>query len=174
MTELGIILDFKEQIITIDEIKWPMRNIQDFSFSNTEALSNQNRLANDEPESTELATQQVVKILDANHKKADLPELVKNNCTNLSPSEQAKLLEVLEEFEDLLDGTLGVWDTEPVTFELKEGAKPYHGRAFPIPQVHKETIMREIRRLTDIGVLEWQPSSEWAAPSFIQPKKITL
>jgi hypothetical protein len=31
--------------------------------------------------------------------------------------------------------------------------------------------MREIKRLTDIGVLEWQPSSEWAAPSFIQPKK---
>ncbi len=31
--------------------------------------------------------------------------------------------------------------------------------------------MTEIKRLTEIGVLEWQPLSEWAAPSFIQPKK---
>ncbi len=56
----------------------------------------------------------------------------------------------------------------------KVGAKPYHGRAFPIPQVHKETIMTEIKRLTEIGLLEWQSLSEWAAPSFIDPKKITL
>ena len=45
------------------------------------------------------------------------------------------------EFEDLLDGTSGDWDTEPVSFEIKEGAKPYHGRAFLIPKVHKETIL---------------------------------
>ena len=31
--------------------------------------------------------------------------------------------------------------------------------------------MKEIQRLCDLGVLEWQPSSEWATPSFIQPKK---
>ncbi len=171
MTELGIILDFKEQIITIDEIKLPMGSINDLPTSNKEALSYQNCLANDEPESTELATQRVVKILDANYEKSDLPELIRSKCTNLSPLEQAKLLEVLTEFEDLFDGTLGDWDTEPVSFELKEGAKPYHGRAFPIPKVHKETILNEIKRLIEIGVLEWQPSSEWSAPSFIQPKK---
>ncbi len=31
--------------------------------------------------------------------------------------------------------------------------------------------MKEIRRLIELGVLEWQSLSEWAAPSFIQPKK---
>ncbi len=31
--------------------------------------------------------------------------------------------------------------------------------------------MKEIQRLCDLGVLEWQTSSEWAAPWFIQPKK---
>ncbi len=44
---------------------------------------------------------------------------------------------------------------QPVSFELKEGAKPYHSRAFPIPRVHKETIMKEIKRLIELGVLEW-------------------
>ena len=54
---------------------------------------------------------------------------------------------------------------------MKEGARPYHGRAFPIPRALKDTILKEIKRLCDLGVLVWQPSSEWAAPSFIQAKK---
>jgi hypothetical protein len=31
--------------------------------------------------------------------------------------------------------------------------------------------MKEIKRLCDIGVLEWQPSSRWALPTFIIPKR---
>jgi hypothetical protein len=103
-------------------------------------------------------------------KKADLQAVV-DNCSHLSQEEKNMLLTLLTDFEPLFDGTLGAWKTMPVSFELKEGARPYHGRAFPIPKVHKETIMKEIRRLIELGVLEWQPSSEWAAPSFIQPKK---
>ncbi len=30
--------------------------------------------------------------------------------------------------------------------------------------------MKEIKRLCNIGVLEWQPSSRWASPTFIIPK----
>ena len=47
----------------------------------------------------------------------------------------------------MFGGTLGDWNTEPVSFEMKEGAKPYYGRAFPIPKVHKATILKEIKRL---------------------------
>ena len=70
-----------------------------------------------------------------------------------------ELLRVLTEFEDLFDGTLGDWKTEPISFNLKEGTKPYHGRASSIPKVHKETILKEIKRLIDLGVLEWKPAS---------------
>ena len=31
--------------------------------------------------------------------------------------------------------------------------------------------MKEIKRLCDIGVLEWQPLSRWVSPTFIIPKK---
>ena len=48
---------------------------------------------------------------------------------------------------------------------------PYHGRAFPVPKIHKKTLMKEIKRLVKLGVLEVQHESKWAAPSFIQPKK---
>jgi hypothetical protein len=171
MDELGIILDFKHKMITIDEIELPMISIENMPKSRHKALALTNSLAScKEPKSTHEETQRVVRILDASYKKADLQAVV-NTCTHLSSEEQSMLLELLTEYEPLFDGTLGAWKTTPVSFELKEGAKPYHGRAFPIPRVHKETIMKEIKRLIELGVLEWQPSSEWAAPSFIQPKK---
>jgi hypothetical protein len=40
-----------------------------------------------------------------------------------------------------------------------------------VPLVHKETIIKEVERLCQLGVLERQPASEWASPSFIIPKK---
>ena len=82
-----------------------------------------------EPISTEQATQCSFGILDANYVKADLQAVVNSNCPNLDVHDQNKLLELLTEFEELFDGTLGDWNTKPVFFELKEGAKPYHGRA---------------------------------------------
>ncbi len=44
----------------------------------------------------------------------------------------------------MFDGTLGDWKTKPVNFELKEGAQPYHGRPFPVPQNHRATLRKEV------------------------------
>ena len=171
MKDLGIILNFQKQMITIDEIELPMTSINNMPASKYKALKLTNSLASSrEPKSVDEQLSRVVRILDANYKKADLQAVVKS-CTHLSSEEQDMLLDLLTNYEPLFDGTLGSWKTAPVSFELKEGAKPYHGRAFPIPKVHKAMIMKEIKRLCELGVLEWQPSSEWAAPSFIQPKK---
>ncbi len=49
--------------------------------------------------------------------------------------------------------------------------KPYHGRSYPIGHKHKAILMKEIKQLCNIGVLEWQPSSRWASPTFIIPIK---
>ena len=173
LNELNIILNLKNQVITIDEIELPMRNIDQLPTSRKQALDFNISLAtNTEPKSTAEATARVVKILDAKYEKADLQAVIKNNCTHLTLEDQRILLDLLKEFEELFDGTLGDWNTKPVSFELKEGAKPYQGRAFPIPQVHKDTIKKEVNRLVELGVLTWQPSSEWASPSFIQPKRM--
>jgi hypothetical protein len=59
------------------------------------------------------------------------------------------------EFEELFDGTLGEWDTERVSLELKEGVKPYSCKSYPVPRLHKDTLKKEVRRLCDIGVLRW-------------------
>ena len=41
----------------------------------------------------------------------------------------------------------------------------------PWPSFPRETIKKEVKRLCELGVLERQPASEWASPSFIIPKK---
>jgi hypothetical protein len=81
------------------------------------------------------------------------------------------LFDLLDKYSDLFDGTLGKWNEEPVKLELKEGATPYHARPFPVPKCHAETLKMEVERLVEIGVLKKVNRSEWAAPSFIIPKK---
>ena len=97
-----------------------------------------------EPVSTRITTKCVVEILDAKYDKADLPSIAKNNCAHLSAPHQSSLLALLLKYEELFDGTLGDWKLPPVSIELKEGIKPYHGRPYPIPKIHKATLMREI------------------------------
>jgi hypothetical protein len=78
---------------------------------------------------------------------------------------------MLLKFKLLFDGTLSDWNLLPVSFKLKEGMKPYHSRPYPLPHKQKAVLMKEIKRLCNIGVLEWQPSSRWALPTFIIPPK---
>jgi len=113
----------------------------------------------------------VDKILDAMYENADLNAAVKENCNYLSTLDQEKLRKLLTEFEELFDGTLGNWDTELVSLKLREGARPYHGRPFPTPKVHKETLEKDLERLCELGVLKWQPESDWVSPLFIVPKQ---
>ena len=94
-----------------------------------------------------------------------LPKRIAFN--HLSATQKDKLLKLLQEFEELFEGTLGDWDCNAVSFQLKEGAQPYHGRPFPIPKKHVETLKKEIQRLCDLGVLNWQAESEWTLPTFI-------
>jgi hypothetical protein len=113
----------------------------------------------------------VVEFLDAKYDRADLPSIVKNNCAQLSTSHCNLLLVLLLKFKELFDGTLGDWKLPPVSFELNESAKLYHGRSYPIPKIHKATFMKKIDCLILMGVLKWQPLSKWALPFFIIPKK---
>jgi hypothetical protein len=170
--DIGAVLDFKVKTITIDEILLPMRNINNLRLkpSISRALMLSSSFAQ-EPISTRNATKCVVEILDAKYDKADLPSIAKNNCTHLSMPHCNLLLALLLKVKELFDGTLRDWKLPPVSFELKEGAKTYNGRPYPIPKIHKATLMKEIECLVVIGVLKWQPLSKWASPSLIIPKK---
>ncbi len=64
---------------------------------------------------------------------------------------------LLLKFKELFDGTLGDWKLPPVSVELKECAKPYHCRPYPIQKIDKATLMKKIDCLVLIGVLKWEP-----------------
>jgi hypothetical protein len=81
------------------------------------------------------------------------------------------LLLVLRKFEHLFDGTLGNFETSDIKLDLKENAKPFHGKSFPAPRIHHDTLKAEIERLVNLGVLRRCSDSEWGAPTFIIPEK---
>eukprot|EP00804_Cyclotella_cryptica_P003809 CCRYP_008945-RA/>CCRYP_008945-RA protein AED:0.52 eAED:0.52 QI:0/0/0/0.66/0/0/3/0/164 len=142
LKELGIVLDFRTKEITVDDISLPMRDINKLKTRATYAKE---------------ATKCLIHILHAKYEKADLRAIVKDNCTHLSVPEQTKLLELLQEFEELFSGKLGDWDCKPVSLQLKEGAQPYHGRPSHIPKKHVKITKREVQRLCDLGVLKLTP-----------------
>jgi hypothetical protein len=82
--------------------------------------------------------------LDAKYGKADLPSIIREHCSHLKASDREKLLSVLLKFESLFNGTLGDWNLPPVSFELKEGMKPYHGRPYPILHKHKAVLVKNL------------------------------
>jgi hypothetical protein len=164
------ILDFGKQEMTIDEVTIAMR--QPDALNGRKVLLNTYREAT-EPLATKEETERVTRILDAKYEKADLPKIVEENCPHLDESQKGALLELLQRHESMFQGKLGQWIGEEVHFDLKEGAKPWQGRPYPVPKIHEVTVRKEVDRLVEIGVLELITSEEskgWGSPSFIIAK----
>jgi len=140
MSKLGIVLDFKFQMIEIDQIDLPMRKLSELQSKPKKSF--QTFTNSYEPTSTAELTKRTVRILDAKYEKADLPAIVEK-CDHLTKYEKEKLLQLLRKYECLFDGTLGEWKTTPVKLRLQKGAKPFHVRPFPIPRVHRETLKKK-------------------------------
>jgi hypothetical protein len=88
MKKYGIILDFKDNMITVDEVKSPMQNINYLQGSSTLRALKLNHSLAMEPQSTQEATKHVTRILDAKYQNADLQAIVKDKCTHLSADHQ--------------------------------------------------------------------------------------
>jgi len=116
------------------------------------------------------AASRAKRILDAKCKKADLKTVCQSQ-TELTVEEKSQLEALLRKYEPVFDGQLGRWQGQEVKLELKEGAKPCHSRAYNVPRCHIQTLKAEVERLVKIGALKKVNRSEWAAPTFIIPKK---
>ena len=88
-----------------------------------------------EPAAMEEKTNRVKKILDAKYEAADLEQICSKQ-DQLGTTEQHSLRSLLDNCDDLFDGTLGSWKGSEVNLELKDGATPYHARAYPVPKIH--------------------------------------
>ena len=76
------------------------------------------------PQST-LETKCLIQILETKYTKADPRASVEHDCKHLSAQDQSLLRQLLQDFEELFDGTLGDCDCEPLP--------PIKGRSTAIP-----------------------------------------
>ncbi len=78
MKESGINLNFRDKMITIDEIILPMRYINNLQGSSILWVLRHNHSLAMEPQSTQDATECATRILDAKYCKADLQSVVRD------------------------------------------------------------------------------------------------
>ena len=116
------------------------------------------------------AAKQIKQILDAKYEKADVNN-VAASCMHLTKESQQKLATVLQKHKKLFNGTLSRFKGSKYNIKLKKDAEPYHAKPFAVPKVHERTLCVKIDRLCQIGVLKKINNSQWAAPSFLIPKK---
>ena len=161
MQQLNIDVIASDLTVTMAHIKvpWSDRNAKTSSLFNLE-------LNSDEDDSAD----RIKKILDAKYEPADLEQVIA--ATNLSQDQKNSLLQLLQRYEDLFDGTLGTFNMKSYDIELNDNVTPYHlKRAYTVPQAYIATLKNEVKRLCDLDILEEINNSEWAAGTFIIPKK---
>ena len=113
---------------------------------------------------------EVKKILESKYEKADLPKLIEG-LTYLDQRQRKQLLQIMLKYEPLFAGKVGKWKGKPIDIILKEDAKPYHAKAYRVPQAYLKVFKDEIDRLVEIGTLSPVIQSDWASPTFCVPKK---
>jgi transposase InsO family protein len=170
MTELGIDINFSTNKMSWEGVDIPMRPKNQIT-DRTVATALYHMVM--EAPILKQAEQRQQRILDADYAATDVAEYTKN-LEHLNTEQKDKLYRLLNEYPGLFKGGLGTLNVPPIHLDirpLEEHEKPYHARAFPIPKCYEATTRKEIARLTDIGVFKKAHDSEWAAPTFIQPKK---
>ena len=63
---------------------------------------------------------------------------MENQCQHLTMTQRNELLKLLQTFEELFDGTLRPWKTDPVDSDTKEDVRPIWSRPYAVPKVNEE------------------------------------
>jgi hypothetical protein len=161
LKELGIVLDFKNETILWGDGEIPMKP-RDATVETSFFIN--------EPAGLAEEADRMSKILDAKYSKADIKK-VAAETKGLTTEQSQKLEAILRRHESLFDGTLGTWKDTEYHIELKPDAQPSHAKPYSVPQAYEETFRREVDQLCEVGVLKKVNRLEWAAPTFIVPKK---
>jgi len=160
LQQIGLDILYSSNEFCWDEIKVPMTPRGYWTKQSVKQF--------DEYEDTEKAEEAF--LLDAKYGKVDLKKVVEEQ-THLNEENKKILLELLQQFEGIFQGTLGRYTGDEVKIELKENVKPFHAKAYRIPHSILPVLKKEVERLERIGVVSKNRNSKCAAPSFAIPKK---
>jgi hypothetical protein len=88
--------------------------------------------------------ERIQNIIESKYTPADLNKKFEEG-THLEKDEQRQLLKLLQKVEELFDGSLGTWKTDPVNLELKDpNVKPFHAKPYPVPYSQEKRLKDEI------------------------------
>ena len=165
--ELCLKVDFEQECIHYQHLAIPMKPPQ-----KADAKGDINFITNiKEPTATEEAVNHVKEILDAKYAPVSTDEILENS-THLTDSQKESLRPILDKHMKLFDGTLGKWKGVQHQLELKDTSlPPVACRPYPVPVARRQTLLLELERLCELGVLRKVNDSEWQAPSTIIPNK---
>ena len=113
MITLGINLMFATAEIQWDNATIQMQPPESLRGDWVDALEKEILFAHD-PETTD--AERIQNIIESKYCPADLTKIVEE-CKHLSSQEQGQLLALLQKFEDLFDGSLGTWKTDPIDID---------------------------------------------------------
>ena len=166
LAELGFIIDFEKNQISWNDMNVGMKDPAFFDNKETFMMATQS-----EPETYQRALKRALNIIEEGRQTPITIDDKVNSNDHLTNDQKLKLKQLLNKYEELFDGSLGDWKTTPVSIDLKEDAKPYHSRPYPVPHIHKEQFKKELDSLEKMGVLKKDSSSQWAAPCLYHSKK---
>ena len=82
-------------------------------------------------------TDHTTHITSTTYHQAELGKLA-DVCTHLDWEERKKLYLLLKKCEFIFNGTLGIYNTDPVDIVLNEYAPPHHAKPLPLLKAYKK------------------------------------
>lgn len=143
MREQGIVIDYRKQTDFWDDMELPMEDKP--APRRRVALAVQD------------TDERVLRILDVKGKEIDLRRLIPKE--HLSEDQKQRLWEVLESYRVVFVGGPGKMRLKPYELPIQPGSVPYQ-----IPLIYQDAMRQEVERLVQLGVLEPDKDSPWAAP----------
>ena len=143
MVQLCLTAYFKRQVLQWDGATVHMKDPSSFLGQSdiTKRKMREVVIQTSETDYTRETTERMVKNLNSTYAKEDLKQ-VADNVTQLNAEERTLLLILLKDFEDLFDGNLVDWYTEPVYLKLSPYYKPFNSRYYPVPRINMETFRK--------------------------------
>ncbi len=145
---IGLDLLFSKNLMRWDNATVPMQDSSWFEGTTPNPFRN-DLFSMHDPDTSE--EERIQGILDIKYAPADLDKIVQGS-THLLEDDRKALWEVLAKYEDIFDGSLGTWITEPIDLELRPEAKPYHAKPYPVPHSQEKELKQEIERICSYGV----------------------
>ena len=165
LQKTGMTLDFELKEVRWMELTLPMRSPSEWDGQpQSPAQLHEDSLVDSRID------QHTADIQEAKYDRVD-PAEVAGQQQHLTAKQRADLTQLFSRYERLFRGELGKYPGKQLRIEIDNTAIPVHTRAYSVPRAHEEVFKKELKHLVDLGVLRRCGRTDWAAGTFIIPKK---